>query len=282
MAGKIRAEYGLKAWWSAYVMRTEMKHLGGIVEQTYLPILRLVCDEADQVDRDWQQVKAARKQVRRWDSPHQRWRKTYGNFVRELEWAYAELKPRLSEPDFEHLVVTTMGERMDEWVGWMKPLLARLDRRTPGGLGAATKGPSAARMNARSMAMVAPIVGDVEVRGVDDGLIECYIPDCAMHTVVSREVPQTNACLYGCKAACEAFLGPDDPMSIHFEPNLPAFDCIMRVSMDGRPADPALRSSTKTDSDTRAGAAPEQPDRRVDEHASEEVPDGVGVSVPVP
>ena len=57
-----------------------------------------------------------------------------------------------------------------------------------------------------------------------------YIPNCAMHTVVSDTQPQTNACLYGCKAACEAYMA-DGPMTIHFEPNLPAFDCRMWITV---------------------------------------------------
>ena len=101
--------------------------------------------------------------------------------------------------------------------------------------------PDVARMNAKFMAVASPIVGEIEVRGVEDGVVVCYIPDCAMHKVVSDTEPQTYACLYGCKAACEAFMGPDDPMTIHFEPNLPTFDCIMRVgagrSIPARAAD---------------------------------------------
>ncbi len=241
MLEKLRKQYGIKAWWGAFVMRSEMKHLGGIVDQTYLPILRLAVNDPDRIERDWEAVKAQRGVIRRWDSPYARWKKTYGNFVRELEWAYGELKPTMSERDFEDLVVFTMCSRLEEWVGWMKPLLKRMDQGSSGGPG------SAAKISSRSMATMWPIVGDIEVRGVEDGVAVCYIPDCAMHTVVSETEPQTNACLYGCKAACEAFMGPDDPMSIHFEPNLPGFDCVMRVSLDGRPAAPLSPAPDEAD-----------------------------------
>lgn len=239
MLEHLRDQYGAGAWWAAFVMRSEMKHLGGIVDETYLPILRLVHEDPDRVESAWESVKAQRNPVRRFDSPRTRWKKTYGNFVRELEWAYGELKSRMAERDFEDLVVYTMCGRMESWVGGMKKWLRRLDSRAPGGLGASMRSPSSEKMSARSMAMMAPIVGDIEIRGVEDGVTVCYIPDCAMHKVVSETEPQTNACLYGCKAACEAFMGPDDPMSIHFEPNLPAFDCIMRVRIGGGSAAPA-------------------------------------------
>lgn len=253
MLEQLREQYGLKAWWASFVIRSEMKHMGGLIEETYLPILRLMYEDPERVERDWAEVKAKRNGITRLDSPNARWKKTYGNFVRELEWAFGELKPRMSEPDFEDLVIYTMCGRLESWVGWMKPMLNRLDRRTPGGIGAATKGASGAKASARSMAMMAPIVGDIEIRGVEDGVMVCYIPDCAMHKVVSESEPQTNACLYGCKAACEAFMGPDDPMSIHFEPNLPAFDCVMRVSMGRRSTQPSARTGSAAPS--RASAA---------------------------
>ncbi len=237
MFESIKEQYGLKAWWGAFVMRSEMKYLGGIVDHTYLPILRLTVDDPSRVEKDWAAVKAGRDQIKLWDSPYARWKKTYGNFVRELEWAYGELKPTMSEADFEDLVVFTMCGRLEEWVGWMKPLMKRMPRGSSGG-GSASGGSSVDEIGSRSLGAMWPIVGDIEVKGVEDGVIICHIPDCAMHWVVSETEPQTNACLYGCKAACEAFMGPDDPMSIHFEPNIPAFDCVMRVATGGRSAAP--------------------------------------------
>lgn len=241
----LRKHYGARAWWAAIAIRSEMRHLGGMIDQTYLPILRLVAEDAKRVEIDWSGVKERRRPIRFFDSPHTRWKKTYGNFVRELEWAYRELHGYLSEPDFEDLVVSTMGYRLDSWIGWTKRLLRRLDARAPGGLGASFDRPEVARMNAKFMAVASPIVGEIEVLGVENGVVVCYIPDCAMHKVVSDTEPQTYACLYGCKAACEAFMGPDDPMTIHFEPNLPAFDCLMRVG--------AGRSNLNRDLDARRG-----------------------------
>ena len=231
MFHRFRHEWGLEAIWCAFVMRSEMKHMGTLVEQTYLPILRLVHEDFHRVEKGYAGVRARRKRVQPWSSPRRRWEVTYGNFVRELEWACGELKPRLSEPDFEDLIVTTIGSRMADWIGWMKPMMARADRRTPGGMAAAMK-KAGRRMDAAMIAMTAPIVGEVEVRSSEGGTIEMYIPECAMHTVVSRTEPQTNSCLYGCKAACEAYMA-DGPMTIHFEPNLPAFDCRMWVTVRG-------------------------------------------------
>jgi len=246
---RLRLHYGAKAWWGALVMRTEMKHLGGMIEQTYMPILRLVADDAAAIQRDWEAVKASRRPIRRLASPHTRWKVKYGNFVRELDWAYGELHARLAQPDFEELVVSTMCERVDAWVGGMKRRLVELNERSAAkrstnkrstGKARSDCGRAngmdrvrnkAGRASARMLALTSPIVGDVEMRGVEDGALAIYIPDCAMHKVVSDTEPQTYACLYGCKAAFEAYMGPNDPMTIKFEPNLPAFDCVMRVRL---------------------------------------------------
>lgn len=229
MLRRLRYEWGLEAMWCAFVMRSEMQHMGTLIEQTYLPILRLIHEDFDRVERGYAGVRARRKRTTMLSSPRRRWTVTYGNFVRELEWACGELKSRLPEPEFEELIVTTMGARLDDWIGWMKPWMERADRRTPGGMGVAMR-KAGRRMDTAMVAMTAPIVGEVEVVSSEGGVTEMYIPNCAMHTVVSETQPQTNACLYGCKAACEAYMA-DGPMTIHFEPNLPAFDCRMWITV---------------------------------------------------
>ncbi len=245
MLDKLKLHFGLRAWWGAFVMWSEMKHLGGIVDETYLPILRLMYDDPDVVEREWENVKAQRNEIRPWDTPHIRWKKTYGNFVRELDWAYSELRPRMAHADFEDLVVFTMCSRMDSWVGWMKPLLRRSDQPGSASTGSARSDEISAKISAWSLASMSPIVGEMELTGFDDGVAVFHIPDCAMHTVVSETEPQTDACLYGCKAACEAFMGPEVPVSIHFEPNLPAFDCEMRFAMGNKSAVPGVVESTE-------------------------------------
>ena len=68
--------------------------MGGLVEETYLPILRLVYEDPERVERDWEAAKAKRNGITRLDSPNERWKKTYGNFVRELEWACGQRQRR--------------------------------------------------------------------------------------------------------------------------------------------------------------------------------------------
>lgn len=231
----LQEDYGPRAVWDDLVMRSQLKRVGGIVEETYLPVLRLLADDPATVDREYEEVKAQRRPLSWRDSPRASWRKRYGNFVRELEWVCSELRPRMAEPDFHELITSTIANRLESWIGWMKPLMESGDTGLPGGMKTVYEGPLADRM-AGVVGLSSFLVGPVEIRCVEDGVIETYIPRCAMHTVVSETEPQTYACLYGCKAACERLFGPDDVMSFHFEPNLPEFDCVLRIRM-GKAAD---------------------------------------------
>ena len=84
MLRRLRYEWGFEAIWSAFVLRSEMQHMGTLIEQTYLPILRLVHEDFDRVERGYAGVRARRKRTSLLSSPRRRWAVTYGNFVREL------------------------------------------------------------------------------------------------------------------------------------------------------------------------------------------------------
>ncbi len=63
-----------------------MSRVEDVIPKTYLPILRLVAEDAAKVDDDYRRVVSLREPLRLLDSPRERWRKRYGRFVRELEW----------------------------------------------------------------------------------------------------------------------------------------------------------------------------------------------------
>lgn len=233
MFDSLRENYGPRAIWDDLVMRSQLKRVGGIVEETYLPILRLLADDPEKVDREYEAVRARRREPSLRDSPRESWKKRYGNFVRELEWVCSELRPRMAEPDFHELVTSTIAGRLESWIGWMKPMMESGEKGLSGGMKEMYEGPLGKRM-AGVVGLSSFLVGPLEIRSVEDGVIETYIPRCAMHTVVSETEPQTYACLYGCKAACERLFGPDDVMAFEFEPNLPEFDCVLRIRMGRR------------------------------------------------
>ena len=74
-----------------------------IITHSLLPILRLSGDK-EQIDRDYREIKSRRETVRWSDSPRQKWRKRYGNLVREVEWALLELRKYYSQKQYEEIV----------------------------------------------------------------------------------------------------------------------------------------------------------------------------------
>lgn len=62
-----------------------------IINHTFVPILRLSCNDRDQLEADYCEIKSRRKIIKLVEAPREKWRKRYGNFVREMEWALLEL-----------------------------------------------------------------------------------------------------------------------------------------------------------------------------------------------
>ena len=99
--------WGPQAWIDMWMSNTMLvKKAMPIVSHTFVPILRLAGDKA-QVDRDYAAIKARREILHWHDSPREKWRKRYGNFVREVEWALLELRKYFSEAQFRDIVIGT-------------------------------------------------------------------------------------------------------------------------------------------------------------------------------
>jgi hypothetical protein len=247
------SKWNLQAWIDFLVVRTMMKNVADCIPKTYVPILRLVAEDAGKVDDGYAQVLALREPRSIWDSPRDKWRKLYGSYVRELEWVYGELRKYFPKHEYQELVVDIMARTMKDALGTMLPTVEKGTRsaadrdRDPN---VATKKPNAiGRWFAHQVerAMVgAPgkwlmdnanpmnaIVGPTEMKFLDDGNIEMYIPRCWMHTAPGDGQTQDQTCLWGCKGASERVFGPDSIAPMHFEPHLPDFSCTLTVSLKG-------------------------------------------------
>jgi len=247
------SKWNLQAWIDFLVVRTMMKNVADCIPKTYVPILRLVAEDAGKVDDEYQQVLALRE-PRRWtDSPRDKWRKLYGSYIRELEWVYGELRKYFPKHEYQELVVDIMARTMKDALGNMLPTVEKgtrsaADRDRDPNL--ATRKPNAvARWFAHQVerAMVgAPgqwlmghanpmngIVGPTEMKFLDDGNIEMFIPRCWMHTAPGDGQTQDQTCLWGCKGASERVFGPDSIAPMYFEPHLPDFSCTLTVKLKG-------------------------------------------------
>ncbi len=263
MGSELRERWGLQAIWDAWAVRGIVGGMEYLVPQTLMPVLRLVSGDPVAADHAYAAVLAQREAVGRFDSPRERWRKGYGQFVRELEWVSQELKKHLSDEEYQALVSGAVARAIEHWAGALKPKFVQLFADKPG----VSKKHGSARVKAlerkvtkfisenmfKHFNAVSFLVGPMQIRQMDmeAGYIEAYIPECAMHTVVGTGKPQEQACLVSCKGGTELAFGKDSPLRIELEPHLPGLSCTMRASWDVA----ALR----------AGRAPKAPEHFVPE-----------------
>jgi len=237
--------WNLQAWFDFVIMKMMTSNVGNVIPMTYMPILRLVAEDADEVDAAYEAIVAQREPVRLFDSPRDKWRKMYGSYIRELNWVYGELKGHFPHDEYEELVVDIMARTIRGAMSSFLPNIEKMTRTDDKPSSAARKAnkPSGAgryvekmfngaigRWLFAHMNPMSPIVGPVESKmsGRD---MELFIPVCWMHTAPGDGRTQDEACLYGCKGACEAVFNGRTPVAMEFEPHLPDYSCTIRVKL---------------------------------------------------
>jgi hypothetical protein len=58
--------------------------------------------DPEQIDRNYAEIRSRREKVRLFDSPRERWRKYYDNFVREVEWALHRVRAPPAQDVLHH------------------------------------------------------------------------------------------------------------------------------------------------------------------------------------
>ena len=241
-AGELFYHWGPQAWIDMVMSKRMLVDRGGpMVPYTFLPILRISGDP-EQIDRDWEEIKSRREKVRLTDSPRERWRKRYGNFVREIEWALLELRKHFTQEQYESIVVGTgvalANENSTDFIEMMNSMTEQSANATPGTDGSTEPG----RWQKMMFEMFNPagfLTGPAEITEYDParGEVTMFIPDCAWHICGAQEdLPNPDklpeeGCLLICKGTFEElFKGEDSGLSIQFEPDLPETSCTARMS----------------------------------------------------
>jgi hypothetical protein len=237
--------WGPQAWIDMVMSKRMLVDQGGpVVVYTSLPILRMSGDPID-IDRGWDQVKSRREKVRLFDSPRERWRKRYGNFVRETEWALLELRKHFTQKQYEEIVVGTAvalaKENSTAFLEMMQSMTQQSKKKNSSPKKANRDG-KPSRTQKLMFEMFNPahwLTGPAEITEYDPagGSLTMYIPDCAWHTCgPSDRLPNPKklpeeGCLLICKGSFEElFDGTDGGLAIEFEPDLPDTSCTARMS----------------------------------------------------
>lgn len=247
--------WNLQAWLDFIMAKILLGRVGDVIPKTYMPILRLVCEDPEKADVEYAHVVSKREKVRLFDSPREKWRKIYGGYVRELEWVYGELRKCFPAQEYQDLVIDIMARTIRYWLGALLPQIEKATRpksadgseinpHAPGqepswlarkmaeGMEKSINGPIGkwflANLNPANF-----MVGPVEMSMQPHGELEMFIPRCWMHTAPSEGHTHDQACVQGCKGACERVFGPGTMAHMVFEPHLPDYSCTLRIKMGG-------------------------------------------------
>jgi hypothetical protein len=234
-------QWGPQAWIDWFMTRQMIVKKGKLtIPYTFLPILRMTTDP-ERIDREWAEMKTRREQVRWFDSPRERWRKDYGNFVREIEWALLELQQHFTPKQYEEIVVGSAVSVTHEFSGgFLKMMNSMSDTKPPKNATEGPQKPSGFQKLAFDMFNPAGfLTGPAEVTEMDavNGSATMEVPDCAWHICAKQEtLPNPNAlpeqgCLLICKGAFEAlFDGKDGGLKMEFDPHLPETSCSVKMT----------------------------------------------------
>ena len=235
--------WGPQAWIDMFMTnRMIVQQAGPLVPYTFLPILRMAADR-ERIDREWAEMRSRREKVRWLDSPRERWRKHYGNFVREAEWALLELRKHFTPAQYEDIVVgTSVALAHENSQGFLKMMNGMADARPSkgGAVGDGPKQPSRfQKLMFEAFNPAGFLTGPAEITEFDaaNGVAVMEVPECPWHVCPAAEsLPNPDAlpeqgCLLICKGAFEElFQGEGGGLKVEFEPHLPETSCTARMT----------------------------------------------------
>jgi hypothetical protein len=233
--------FGPQAWIDWFMTHTLIVKKGGLlIPYTFLPILRMTTD-AERIDREWEEMKSRRETARWFDSPRERWRIGYGNFVREMEWALLELQKHFTPAQYEDIVVgTSVAVSHESSPGFLKMMNSMSETAVPKNAPEGPQKPAGFQKLLFNMFNPAGfLTGPAEITEFDaaSGSAIMEVPDCAWHVCAKQEsLPNPNAlpeqgCLLICKGAFEAlFDGSEGGLKMDFDPHLPETSCSVKMT----------------------------------------------------
>ena len=236
--------WGPQAWIDMWMSNSMLvKKAMPIISHTFVPILRLSGNK-ELVDRDYADIKS-RREILKWsDSPREKWRKRYGNFVREVEWALLELRKHFSQKQYEEIVIGTSVslsyETSADFIAMMRSMSEKNNNKKPRATkDGSTKPGRWATFMFETFNPAHWLTGPATITEYDpaNGLTVMEIPDCGWHTCAdAATLPNPNAlpeegCLNICKGPFEAlFNGEAGGLKMEFDPHLPETSCTVRMS----------------------------------------------------
>jgi len=232
--------WGFQAMVDLILGRLALGKLSLLVPHTLVPIIKLCSGNREEVEAAYRTVIGYREAVRFFDSPAEKWRKLYGNFVREIEWACSELRKYFNKRAYEDLVINATADYLKEALGpiidaMKKSMISQTEflRSKPAGMSDFLNkvgGKMTVLFFEKIINITGWLAGNVEVREVNlrDGMIVMEYTDCQMLRAPRLKNLPEESCLLGCKGACER-LFEDGPVRMTLDTRLPETTCEVRM-----------------------------------------------------
>jgi len=230
--------WGPQAWIDMWMSNSMLvKKAMPIVTHSLLPILRLSGDK-EQIDRDFREIKSRREPVKWSDSPREKWRKRYGNFVREVEWGLLELRKYYSQKQYEEIVIGTCVSTAEETTADFIAMMQSMSEKNKDKTEVRAEPSRWQKFMFDTFNPAAWLTGPAEMRDINmlEGSMTMYVPDCAWHTCAAQDsLPNpeqlpAEGCQLICKGPFEAlFNGEGGGLRMEFEPHLPETSCTVRM-----------------------------------------------------
>jgi len=120
-------DWGHQAVLNYLIGRAAVKRLYPLVPETLVPLLMEYSDNKEDVEAAFKKIKALNEEPELFDSPQEKYRKIYGNYVREIEWCCRELRRYLSQQAYESLIIDSTMEHINgvlgEYIDKMKEMM---------------------------------------------------------------------------------------------------------------------------------------------------------------
>lgn len=235
--------WGPQAWidmWMSNTMLVKKAH--PIVSHTFVPILRLSCNDREKLELDYQEIRSRREAIRFFESPREKWRKRYGNFVREVEWALLELRQYYSQEQYEDIVIGTSVALSRETSADFLEMMNSMSDKNKKKKAKPRKSTKPSWFTSLMFEVFNPagwLTGPAKITEFDpaNGRTVMEIPECGWHICAKQNsLPNPEAlpeegCLNICKRPFEAlFKGEGGGLKMQFEPHLPETSCTVTMS----------------------------------------------------
>ncbi len=112
-----------------FLGKAAIKRLYPTVSHTMMPILKLCSENKEDVKAAYNKIKELHEKSGFFESPREKYRKIYGNYVREIEWACTELRKYFTKRAYEDLVIDStllyIKEVLGKYIDKMNEMMVR-------------------------------------------------------------------------------------------------------------------------------------------------------------